>query len=81
MLIGRNGTDWMGVNPEIWTRVFLGMPGIRKRTNIAISDFGSLMRNSNFSSLLGNERSDQRIPEEPDFKKDDRGAEEGKEYD
>jgi hypothetical protein len=50
VMIMKNRTGLIGVSPAIYTRMSLGMPGIRNKRNIVVSSFGLLIRALHFSS-------------------------------
>ena len=50
VIMMKNRTGLIGVSPAIYTRISLGMPGIRNKRNIVVSSFGLLIKVLNFSS-------------------------------
>ena len=46
----KNRIGLIGVSPAIYTRISLGMPGMRNKRNIVVSSFGLLINALNFLS-------------------------------
>ena len=50
VIMMKNKTGLIGVSPAIYTRISLGMPGIRNKRNIVVSSFGLLIKVLNLSN-------------------------------